>query len=64
MSEQELNDKIKKIVEAVKSCGVNVSSVDVSTTVHGNHLLGTIIPHIYNLELVVKIGLKLETTNP
>lgn len=61
MNEQELNDKIKKIVEAVKGCGVTVTSVDIGTNVSGNHLLGSIIPHIYNLELVVKIGLKLET---
>ena len=63
MNEQELNDKIKKIVEAVKGCGVTVTSVDINASVSSSHILSSIVPHVYNLELVVKIGLHLEATN-
>lgn len=61
MKDNNLQDKLIEIYDAVKTVkGINVTGVEIDTDVHILDQVAQIIPRIMTLELIVKIGLKLE----
>lgn len=61
MKGEELCKKLQEITNAVRKVpGIQITSVDTGVDINRVYLCGEVVPKIISMELIVKIGLKLE----
>jgi len=61
MKSEELCKKLREITDAVRKVpGIQITSVDTGIDIDRVYLVGEMVPKILTMELIVKIGLKLE----